>query len=161
MCHPANWSNFLSSQQKEQNKVWMFTKETENCTKELFKTHIIRLNCKITVKQLRLYTAMCLINNPIIPLKINYVHIHRLQIVHYLDITLLYKHSVVHINNMQRIAEKLTNSGTPSVSSQTLHYLLSITWICGCAWCVFLLSAGIRWLAGIASGHAGMIWVAQ
>ncbi len=132
MCHPANWSNFIFSQQKEQNKVWMFTKETENCTKELFKTHIIRLNCKITVKQLQLYTAMCLINNPIIPLKINYVHIHRLQIVHYLDITLLYKHSVVHINNMQGIAEKLTNSGTPSVfSNSSLSFVNYLNlWLC-------------------------------
>lgn len=42
--------------------------------------------------------------------KINYVHIHRLQIVCYLDISLLYKHAVLHINNMQRIAEKLTDS---------------------------------------------------
>lgn len=79
------------------------------------------------VKQLRFYTAMYLINNPIIPLKINYVHIHRLQIVHYLDITPLYKQSQLHINNSQRIAEKLSNGRTPSVSSPTLHYLLSIT----------------------------------
>lgn len=139
-----------------------FVRERENYIhKRTIQMHIIILNCS--------QTAVILLSN--VPhqqshytSKINYIHIHRLQIVCYLDISLLYKHDVLHINNMQRVAEKHTDSSVAVgclVSSLTLHYLLSITWICSYAWCALLLSTGIRCLAGIASGHAGMIWVAQ